>query len=294
MSSNSKSDAINYSKFDNMSTEQLEDILKADAALTDDSSDVNKILYILEVLERREVENGKQHIDVDAAAEIFRREYLPLAEKNISLYDDGPEDEFAEPNSKPHKLKRTVVRIITIAAIISVMLIGSMTAGADGFSLWDTILEWGRETFGFQSAKYTEEPTEYKAPEQLGGLEHEFAQYGIGGADLLPTYIPENYRTIDTKAIEGDGYVMLTSLLSDDTHTIVLQYRMFTNEVGYPEYQKNDEDPEPYVVSGIKHYIAKNEEVYTCFWINGNMECSISGVESKEELIKIIDSIYGG
>jgi hypothetical protein len=44
----------------------------------------------------------------------------------------------------------------------------------------------------------------------------------------------------------------------------------------------------------ITHYIMTNLSQYTAAWLNGDLECSIFGDISKEDIIRMIDSIYGG
>lgn len=60
------------------------------------------------------------------------------------------------------------------------------------------------------------------------------------------------------------------------------------------EYEKDADDPEEYSKNGVTHYIMTNFGDYFAVWLSGNMECSIyiAGGSTKDELIKIIDSIY--
>ena len=84
--------------------------------------------------------------------------------------------------------------------------------------------------------------------------------------------------------------------ITNGSSEIILQYKVYPSgaDVGDSSvYQKDSQPPEEYVVGGIKHYITSNEGFWRCTWTSGNVECSISGVDSREETIKIIDSIYG-
>ena len=63
-----------------------------------------------------------------------------------------------------------------------------------------------------------------------------------------------------------------------------------TVKLGIP---KNGVAPERYVRNGITHYIMPNAGYYEVVWVNGNVQCSIGAQVSHDEMIKIIDSVYG-
>lgn len=296
MPDHDKMNAANYALFDYMRTDELKEILKKNSEQPDDATDVEKIFYILEVLEKREAKKGLQRTDVDDAWEVFKREYLPLAEKGIALYDDEPDEvelDKATTVPFPQKKRRKVLRRGShiAAAVIAIVLLGSLTAHAMGFPIWDSFMAWTAETFGFRAPGQQEEILK-EIPDQYQELNEKLMQYGAGGIGIIPTYIPEGYQVVRLDSAETTDDAMYVLLLSDGENNIVLHYRLYLGDDAYPEYQKNDGDPEIYEVGGIKHYIAQNVDTFICMWRNGNLECSISGVNSREELIKIINSIY--
>lgn len=85
-----------YSKYDRMSTESLEELLRLDAELPDgEGPDIDEILYISEVIAKREKEHptGRySEVDVDAAWENFQTKYLPAMSDGRSLYDFDDEE----------------------------------------------------------------------------------------------------------------------------------------------------------------------------------------------------------
>lgn len=137
----SESKHRDYSKFDNMSTEMLEDILQADSQLPDEeNSDPDAILYIMEVIAKREKEHptGK-FTDVHSAWASFSENYLPYIENDESLYyfEDAEEETGIRQTpslypSRPHKKRRLIRVVIVAAAITALLLAGAITAGALG------------------------------------------------------------------------------------------------------------------------------------------------------------------
>ena len=74
----------------------------------------------------------------------------------------------------------------------------------------------------------------------------------------------------------------------------MLQYRFWKENDSSAESQKNLGYAEDYISSnGQVYYLAENEGLYNATWTKGNIECAILNVSSREELIRILDSIRG-
>ena len=79
-----------YSGFDEMSTESLKEILSQDSRLPAGTGyDMDAILYIMEVVERREAEqSSSQFTPVDEAWQQFKARYREEDCDGTSLYED--------------------------------------------------------------------------------------------------------------------------------------------------------------------------------------------------------------
>ena len=159
-----------YSKYDRMSTESLEELLRLDAELPDgEGSDIDEILYILEVIEKREEEHptGRySEIDVEASWETFQTKYRPFLTDGRSLYDfndDEPSSteaansapDTSSPFGKHHisaRGRRRLGRVASLVAAIAVLFgIMTATAYAMGYDLWAVVAQWTKDTFTFIS-----------------------------------------------------------------------------------------------------------------------------------------------
>ena len=178
-----------YSKYDKMSTESLEELLRLDAELPDgEGSDIDEILYISEVIAKRDREQptGRySEADVDAAWETFQTKYLPYAADGRSLYDfddDEPGSTKAITPDMPSPSRRKRIsargrrrlgRLASIAAAIA-LLIGLMTvtAYAMGYDLWGVIAQWTKDTFTFVSASKASNTGEPNASDVLDSGEY--------------------------------------------------------------------------------------------------------------------------
>ena len=78
-----------FSKFDEMSTEELNEILRQDSQLPDgEESDIDAILYIMEVIEKRSQELPLSDFkDVDRAWSSFNENYRFASSDERSLFD---------------------------------------------------------------------------------------------------------------------------------------------------------------------------------------------------------------
>ncbi len=278
----SDSRSFDRSRYEKMSTAQLEKLLSDDANCAGCELETDEIMCILDVLAARDAQNGKT-VDVEAAAEVFRREYLPLDKGIKSLYDDEPE----QPPVR--RIKHRRLKLAAIAAIIALFIGGAAAYAADA-PLWDAILVWSQDTFGLRAVEEQGSTTAV----QLAELQTELSSQNAEAADVLPSYMPEGFELKHTDRFQMSDYLLLSALLSDGEREIVFQCRVYADASSAVRYHKDAPAPKTYLAGGIEHYYAQNEGVFVCFWLNGNVEFSVSGVDSEAELIKIIDSIYGG
>lgn len=272
---------------DGMSVETLKALLLDDLDNPDGLLDDETRLYLAQTLARKKEERGTKIPEAEASLEQFKREYLPYAKTGISLYDDDSEltDNVVEPPKKRRKNRKTLIRIA--AVIAAVVVLGSVSANAMGFDIWASLVDWTNETFGFSEQR---EKLEY--PAQLGMLEKELMDHMISPDGLLPSYLPDGYKEVDTQCLTDDTGITFVCALSNDEDYIVLQYTKYASGKSTAAFEKDKGGPDEYVVEGITHYIMTNTGDYYATWMARDIECSVSEIGSRDELIKIINSVY--
>ena len=291
MSDANKSNCHDYSKFDNMSTEELEEILRLDSQLPDDEeSDVDAILYITGVIEKREKECPTERFtDVQTAWASFKEYYLPYAEDSKSLYDFEDTDTQVDLIKTPFKKllhpqrKRQTKRVAGIATtMIAVLLTGTLTANAFGFDLWGAVARWTKDTFGFSSPVPQETISD--------SLQKELYKYGVT-AQLAPTWFPDGYSLEDVKVAETPLKTIFTATYTRSDDEISVTIEMLSEPLDRT-YEKDSEDVTVYEVDGIEHFIMTNLDLSNVVWKRETFECSIIGDFSLDEAKKMINSIY--
>ena len=310
MSENRKKCHRDYSRFDAMDTEVLREMLRQDSQLSGSGeSDVDALIYIMGVISRREKEQSKlQFTEVDAAWESFNENYLPNDDDGKSLYDDSETEiqgEFTDIDKTPsavYKPKRRsmrfLIRAATIAALtVATIFIGSLTAYAFGYDLWGAVAQWTKSAFGFESSSEAQpqQAADKKVPAQLDELYQLMASDGLSSA-LLPGYIPEGYETVDVQYDKMRSHINYWCQLENGQDYIMLSYTLYLDPDSSfaVQYEKDMADPEVYISGGVSYYIMTNMGSHLAAWTSENVECSIAGMTTYEETIKIIDSIAGG
>lgn len=293
VSDNDFSSKIDRSVIDRMSIETLKGLIKDDFDSPNGMLDAETLLYITGVLAKKEEQSGNKAPDVEASLQKFKREYTPINENNSTF--GNTQNEVGEIKLPKHKTrKKPVNQLLIAAAVIALMVTVTIGASAAGFNLWDTIVNWASETFGFN--QQAGKSDEWQIPEQLTDIKNYLAEQAVSPKSVLPTYLSEKYTVKNTDFFDMEYYVLITCCLENGNSEIILQYKIYPTEADTGDsavYQKDSQPPEEYVAGGIKHYITSNNGDWRCTWTSGNVECSISGVDSQEEIIKIIDSIYG-
>lgn len=98
MSEANRSTGQDYSVFDRMSTEELNEYLRKDSYKSSDESNMDEILYVMEVLAKREEQDPTCDVpDVQAAWASFIQNYYTEDGDGKSLYDFDDEDDEPEP-----------------------------------------------------------------------------------------------------------------------------------------------------------------------------------------------------
>ena len=284
MSENQNRGIRDFSKYDTMETEELEEILRLDAEAPDgEESDTELILYVMEVLARRRNNANSTGNNAQKAWDSFQQSYMP---KECLGYTPA----------KKHKHVATpwLRRLIAAAAVIALVVCIPLTANAFSWEeVWEIFARWAKETFSFVSGEDSEisEPSpEFK--EEFSSIK-ELLEYCDRNADVVPTWIPDGYvlerieqDITPTQEIYRAYYVNGDKVLRIRVQTY-LATDMYNTEI--------EEDVlEVYTVSGIEYYIFMNVDQLRARWIIESYECNISGDLSLDEIKEMIDSIKKG
>ena len=281
--STSNSSTRDFSHLDKLSTEELQEILRQDSLLDDDSSDIDTILYITDLLAKRS-DSSNNSKDVEAAWKSFKENYYPYISDPEPLYSfDSPEDEVVK--AKPRHLSRAM-KTLSVAAVLAVVIIsGSVTASAFGYNLWGAVAEWTRDTFGFTQSSQNNGTYPFE------NLRDALDAYDID-EPIVPQWIPDGYGEDTVQAAETPDSKIIVAVSKYGSKEIKLEVKIFDDPSNrHWLYEMFEDDVEKYFSNGIDFYIMKNDDFTRVSWAVGNNECSILCSLKPKEIYRMIDSI---
>lgn len=273
-----------FSHLDKLSTEELQEILRQDSLLDDDSSDIDTILYITNLLASR-ASSSDDSKDVEAAWKSFKENYYPYISDSEPLYSfDSPEDKVVK--AKPRRPRR-VMKTLSVAAVLAVVIIsGSVTASAFGYSLWGAVAEWTRDTFGFTQSSQNNGIYPFE------NLRDALAAYDID-EPIVPQWIPDGYGEDTVQAAETPDSKIIVAVSKQSGKEIKLEVKIFNDSSDqHWVYEMFEDGVEKYASNGIDFYIMKNDDFTRVSWAVGNNECSILCALEPKEIYRMIDSIF--
>lgn len=283
MSENQNRGLRDFSKYDTMETEELEQILRLDAEAPEGTeSDIEILLYIMGVLAGRK---NNKHITRNTAAkawESFQTNYMPS-----ECIEHTPR--------KAHRFtKPWVRRLISAAAMIALLIFIPFSARALSLEkLWDIFARWAKETFSFVSEEYSE----IREPDTENGEEYISLQDALEknniNTDIVPIWIPDGFVLEKIEKIVSPIQEIYRAYYRDGDKE--LKIRVQTYIEGDPGKVEIDKDLiEIHKVNNIEYYIVSNHAQVQAIWTIDSYECYIAGDISIEELKNMIDSIEKG
>ena len=138
MSENTNRRHQDFAKYDAMSTEELEEILRLDLdAPPEQESDTEVLLTIMEILAQRKKESGNKAFE---ALDSFRRNYMPEEDQTAPIL-------HCKKNTYSRTPARWLRTLAATAAVVALILLSSVTAKAFGWDIWDAVIKWTEDTF---------------------------------------------------------------------------------------------------------------------------------------------------
>ena len=286
-----------YAYLDQLSTPELEKLLRADAE-SPESGDDEAIFYIWEVIARREPERLSGPCpDVEQSWKDFQAVYNTPEGRDQTLYPAEAPEELPKKSA----LRRHMPRRPVLVAAVMVILVALLAVPVSGNeNILQTIRKWTSEQFSFFSPDSRENEgrlplTESVEDEQEPGqkLRERLLEYGIE-EDVVPHWLPEGFSLVGNIWVQ-EPYVTgdeeFSSYYESESDNLSINVTKYVSSSQKPIYEKVAGAPDSYLSNGIEYYIIENTSSLTAIWYIGKLECSINTTLSREVLEKIIDSI---
>lgn len=268
-----------------MRTEELEEILRLDS-YGEGGYSTEDILYILELLENREREQGQPCADVDRAWQAFQKDYL-LQHKDKKSWWTG--------------LHRGMG---ATAAALALVVVGLLTAQAAGWDVLGSLGKWNDEIFTFGNLE-TETPTDggpvesipvSKEPEIVSNeiVEYDNLQEALDACGITevktPTWLPEGSQlhSIEQIFTSDKCFYKLNAVYEYQGKTIVMG--VINTAVSQTKVEKSEGVVNIIDIHGRTLYIVENINNVTVAWEREQLEFYLIGSE-QEVLVRLANSM---
>ena len=290
-----------YAYLDQLSTKELQEILRADVD-SPGRGDDEAIFYILEVMEKREQEHPSGSFpDLDACWQEFQTIYHTPEGEGQSLYPAEDPDEAPAGAAPAGKPRRRVLRRWVLAAALLALLIASLAIPVAGYdNLLEMIGHWTSEQFTFMTADREDESglitdSDDSAETDVGAeLRQVLQEYGIT-ENVVPTWMPDGFELVGEVSVQEYtefGETEFFASFSNGTDACAFSVVKRGSYVEGYIYEKVFNNPEIHIAGDQNHYIVQNEGTTIAAWYVGNLECTINTTMSESDLKREIDSIY--
>lgn len=283
MSENQNRGIQDFSKYDTMETEALEEILRLDAEAPEGQEpDTELLLYVMGVLADRKRNSDNPGKTAQEAWDSFQRHYLPRGE-----------EESNSQETESEKYTPWLRRLIAAAAVVTLIFLIPLTASALGWEdIWPAVAKWAKETFSFVSR----ENVEVSAPNQASEEEFTSLQDALLKSNrdpsIVPTWIPDGYVLEYIKKDVTPLQETYVAYYVNGDYVLTIRVQTYIST----EFQKIEVEKatDVYISSEIKYYIFENLDQIQVIWVENSYECTISGDLSVDEAKKMVDSIGKG
>jgi hypothetical protein len=287
-----------YPALESLSLEELEDILRHDF-YADEKLDMDYTLAILEVIEKRESEKSDyKAFDVKAGWNDFEENYMS---KNSAYSHLAPPDDILksapEISEKPRLKMRKPKRLIAVAAVM-VVLFGMLTAQAFGFPIFQSIARWTADIFTFNgnvAPPSNDISIELPPDVDYGSLQEALDDIGVT-LQLVPTWIPDGFVQSQLTITQISELLLLDAYFEYEEQSFSISVTIYlVPQEGVAQFHEiNHDSVSRHEINEIVHYVMSNYERNVAIWMNENAEVAIQGDITEADLLRMINSIYGG
>lgn len=269
-----------FSRYEAMTTEELEEILRLDAEAPEGAqSDTELIFYILEVLASRRNAKNITGNTAQEAWESFEQNYMP------------EEPQKSMDTKKPAFWIRKLSAAAAVVALL--VFIPISTSALTLEEVWDIFARWAKETFSFVSGESTEISEPSPEDEDIYTSLQELLLEENCDPTIVPTWSPDRFVLETLEKMATPMMELYTAQYIDGNQQLLIQITSHLTE----DIRNNEIENDPieiYSHNGIDYYICKNMDQLRAVWLVDSYECLISGDVSIDELKTMIDSIRKG
>lgn len=261
-----------YQGWQQMPTQELDQILQAELEKEHPNEEV--VLPILHELEERE-----KNRPVEKSPEV-----LEILEK-LKEYETSSKQSI-------HK-RRWIAGVAAVAAAACIVVMAlPRSVGAESF--FDVLFRWTSSVFEFfepdKGESYPNMQGDFVTDHPgLQQLYDKVTEMGVT-KQVVPTWLPDGFELTELKMAPAPNGSKVHGRFENDSDTIFVTYLISTDIT--TEFEKEDVAVEVYDYADVSHFIIDNGENISVTWIVDGVDCSVATDIPKDDVYKVIKSIY--
>ena len=278
----------NYAYLEQLTTEELEELLRLDFNADEEDADPELVLAIMEVIQTREPENIPP-IQPEETWKTFQARNLTEAPQQTTEQPAAQTKETVEKYQFPRKRKRWLTSVVAAACAVVVLC----APVAHGSTVLETMVNWKQSTFSLPGNQESGTVAVLTNPDYLKVVD---AVKNATDTALLPNWYPDGTTVdfIEDNSMNGSvDYCVSFSRGEQNFILFVFVYREGASVSTV--YEKNENSGSvQYTSDGMPYYLMENMDRTVAVWQGKTAEYSISGYLTDKEIEHMMNSIDAG
>lgn len=287
---NPKNQQGKYAYLEQLTTEELDELLRLEFNADEEDADPELVLAIMEVIMKREPESIPQ-IKPEETWKTFQARNLTEEPENEAEQEEKQEKviSFPQEYQLPHKRKRWLTSVVAAACAVFVFC----APVAHGSTILETMTNWKQTTFSTPDQQETGTVAVLTNPDYLKVVE---AVENATGTALLPNWYPDGMTVEQVEDNSDDNLLSYVIVFSKEKQHFLLSVLTYDkNSAMNSMYEKNEDSGDVrYTSGGMPYYVMENLERTVVVWKDKTAEYNLSGFLTQDELEYMMNSIDTG
>lgn len=282
---NPKNQQGKYAYLEQLTTEELDELLRLEFNADEEDADPELVLAIMEVIAEREPEDIPP-IDPEETWKTFQARNLTEEPEQTTDEKAEQEEENIVEYQLPRKRKRWLTSVVAAACAVFVFC----APVAHGSTILETMTNWKQSTFSLPNQQETGTVAVLTNPDYLKVVE---AVKDAAGTALLPNWYPDGTTVDHVEDNSTDHALSYCVSFSNGKQSFLLSVFAYNENHSISSiYEKNqDSGSVQYASNGLPYYLLENVEDTAVAWQGSIAEYCLSGDLTKEEVEHMINSI---
>ena len=275
----------NDAYLEQLSTEELEELLRLDFNADEEDADPELVLAIMEVIQKREPENIPP-IQPEETWKTFQARNLTETPQRTTDEKADQEEETVEEYPFPRKRKRWLTSVVAAACAVVVLC----APVAHGSTVLETMVNWKQSTFSLPNQQESGTVAVLTNPDYLKVVD---AVKNATDTALLPAWYPDGTTVdfIEDNSMNGIvSYYISFSKAEQNFSLAVFVYREGDSVSTFHEKNENSGAVQ-YTSDGMPYYLMENMGQTVAVWQGKTAEYTLSGFLTEEEIANMLNSI---